>query len=284
MKRVRLINKGLLALMAAALLTGCKVPTDVAYFQDIDVNAVVESAKSAPFKVKAGDKLAIVVKTKDPQISSLFNLPVYSSRIGQDGSMNGNSADLRSYTGSVSESLANYTVSPEGTIDFPVLGVLNIAGMTRSEVAGFIKGEIMGRELAKDPVVVVEFLNAGISVLGDVHRPGRYDMNRDDLTVLDAITLAGDLTLTGQRTNVKVLRKEDGKVKTYTVDLTDAKSLMSSPVYYLQQDDMIYVEPNKMQKRNTTVNGNYMTSVSFWITIASLLTSVTTTVAVFVNK
>lgn len=284
MKRVRLINKGLLAILAVVILTGCKVPREVAYFQDIDANVILENAKSAPFKVKAGDKLAIVVKTKDPQISNLFNLPIYSSRIGQDPSTNGTGADFRSYTGSASESIASYTVSPNGTIDFPVLGTLNVAGMTRSEVAGFIKGEIMGRQLAKDPVVLVEFLNAGISVMGDVHRPGRFDMNRDDLTILEAISLAGDLTITGKRDNVRVLRKEDGKVKIYTLNLTDMQSLLSNPAYYLQQDDVIYVEPNTMAKRNSTVNGNYMNSVSFWITIASLLTSVTTTVAVFVNK
>lgn len=284
MKRIRLIYCGVLAVMALMLMTGCKVPQDVAYFQDLDAAAILENVKSVPFKVKAGDKLAILVKSKDPQISNLFNLPVYSNRIGQGGSLNGNGAELRPYTGGGGESVADYTVTPEGTIDFPVLGVLKIAGMTRSEVAGFIKGEIMGRQLAKDVVVTVEFLNAGISVIGDVSRPGRFDMNRDDLTVLEAISLAGDLMITGQRNNVKVLRKENGKIRTYVLDLTDANSLTSSPAYYLQQDDVIYVEPNKMRKRSTTVNGNNALSVSFWISVASLLTSVITTVAVFINK
>lgn len=284
MKRIRLIYCGVLTVMALMLMTGCKVPQDVAYFQDLDAAAILENVKSVPFKVKAGDKLAILVKSKDPQISNLFNLPVYSNRIGQGGSLNGNGAELRPYTGGGGESVADYTVTPEGTIDFPVLGVLKIAGMTRSEVAGFIKGEIMGRQLAKDVVVTVEFLNAGISVIGDVSRPGRFDMNRDDLTVLEAISLAGDLMITGQRNNVKVLRKENGKIRTYVLDLTDANSLTSSPAYYLQQDDVIYVEPNKMRKRSTTVNGNNALSVSFWISVASLLTSVITTVAVFINK
>ncbi len=284
MKRIRHIYRGVLAVVALVLMTGCKVPQEVAYFQDVNTEMILDNVKSVPFKVKAGDKLAILVKSKDPRISSLFNLPVYSSRIGQGGSVNGNGAELRSYTGGGSETVADYTVSPEGTIDFPVLGVLHIAGMTRSEVAGYIKGEIIGRQLAKDPVVTVEFLNAGISVIGDVNNPGRFDMNRDDLTVLEAISLAGDLAITGQRENIRVLRKENGKIRTYILDLTDAKNLTSSPAYYLQQDDVIYVEPNKMRKRSTTVNGNNALSVSFWISVASLLTSVTTTVAVFINK
>lgn len=284
MKKLCLLYRGVLAVAAALMMVGCSVPKDVAYFQDIDSATILETAQAMPIKVKAGDKLAIVVKAKDPAIANLFNLPVYTNRIGQGGSTNGNGVEFRSYTAAGNESVADYTVSPNGTIDFPVLGELHIAGMTRAELAGYIKGELMGRELVKDPTVIVEFLSTGISVIGEVNRPGRYDMNRDDLTLLEALTLAGDLTITGQRENIRVLRKENGKLKTYIVDLRDANSLVNSPAYYLQQDDIIYVEPNKMRKRSTTVNGNNALSVSFWISVASLLTSVVTTVAVFINK
>ena len=284
MKKFRRLGSGIVCGVALLLLTGCKVPQDVAYFQNLDANTILESVKETPIKVRPGDKLAILVKTKDANISNLFNLPVYSSRVGQGSSTNGSGAELNSYTGVGSESVADYTVSPEGTIDFPVLGKLNINGMTRSEVAGFIKGEIMGRQLAKDPVVTVEFLNVGISVIGEVNKPGRFDMNRDDLTLLDAIALAGDLRITGLRNNVKVLRKEKGKVEVYNIDLTNAEAMLKSPAYYLQQDDVIYVEPNNMSKRSTTVNGNNALSVSFWISVASLLTSAVTTIAVFINK
>lgn len=284
MKNLRLFYSGVFAIIAAVLLVGCSVPKEVAYFQDVETPVILETAKRLPVKVRPGDKLGILVTTKDPTISALFNLPTYSSRLGQSASVNGTGVESRVYTGTGSENIASYTVSPEGTIDFPVLGTLKVAGMTRSELQGFIKGEIAGRELAKDPIVVVEFLSTGISVIGEVLRPGRFDLNRDDLTILEAIALAGDLTITGQRENVRVLRKENGQVKTYILDLTNAKSLVNSPAYYLQQDDVIYVEPNKMRKRSTTVNGNNALSVSFWISVASLLTSVVTTVAVFINK
>ncbi len=284
MKRNRLVFRGLIAGMISIVMTGCGVPKDVAYFQDIDSATILETAQSAPIKVKPGDKLSIVVKSKDPQLSALFNLPVYSSRIGQGGSTNGNTSELRAYTGAQSESVASYTVTPAGEIDFPVLGYIKVAGMTRAELAGYIKGELMGRELVKDPTVVVEFLSSGISVMGEVNRPGRYDLNRDQLNILEALTLAGDLTINGQRQNVRVVRSENGKVNTYILDLTDAASLMQNPAFYLQQDDVVYVEPNKQRKRSSTVNGNNALSVSFWVSVASLLTSVVTTIAVFINK
>ena len=146
--------------------------------------------------------------------------------------------------------------------------------MTRSEVAGFIKGELMGRDLVKDPTVTVEFLNTGVSVMGEVLAPGRYDMNRDNITILEALSLAGDLTIQGKRDNVMVIREEDGQLKTYRVDLTNGQQLMSSPAFYLKQDDIVYVEPNGVRKRQTTVNGNTALSASFWVSVASLLTSV----------
>lgn len=165
-------------------------------------------------------------------------------------------------------------MSSEGTIDFPVLGVLKVEGMSRSELAGFVKGELIGRELVKDPVVTVEFLNTGFSVMGEVNRTGRYDINKDRLNILEALSLAGDLTIQGQRENVIVVREEKDGIHTYRVDLTNFKSLSSSPAYYIKQGDIIYVEPNSVRKRQTTVNGNNILSAGFWVSVASLLTSV----------
>ena len=156
--------------------------------------------------------------------------------------------------------------------------------MTRSELSGFIKGELMGRDLAKDPIVTVEFINMGVSVLGEVKNPGMYDINQDRISLVEAISMAGDLTLQGQRDNIVVLREENGNVKTYRVDLTNFKDLSQSPAYFLQPGDVIYVEPNDMQKRQTTNNGNNVLSTSFWISVASLLTSVVTTIGVFVTR
>lgn len=272
--------KGMMVAAAMFTLVGCSVPQDVAYFQDATPAAVIEMTARQPIKVRPGDKLAIVVKTRDPQVSALFNLPVYSNRIGQGGSVNGTGTELRTYQGATTESVASYTVQPDGKIDFPMLGLIKVAGMTRSELQGFIKGEIEGRELAKNPTVVVEFLSAGVNIMGEVTNPGRYDLNRDDINVLEALSLAGDLRLQGQRKNVRVFRKDGNQMHTYVLDLTDTKSLMSSPGFYLQQDDIVYVEPNDMQKRNTTTNGNSFMTANFWLSVTSVMTSIVTTIAV----
>ncbi|MDE6340412.1 MAG: polysaccharide biosynthesis/export family protein [Muribaculaceae bacterium] len=284
MKKLHLFIWGMIAGMMGVIMTGCAVPKNVAYFQDMDSETILESVNRMPIVVKPGDKLAIIVKSKDPAISALFNMPIYSSRVGQGASTNGDNAVLRAYTGSVSEGIANYTVTPQGDIDFPVLGMIKVEGMTRSEVAAYIRGELVGRQLVKDPTVAVEFLSAGVNILGEVNAPGRYDLNRDDINVLQALSLAGDLSINGERNNVKVIRTENGKVNTYVLDLTDGASLVKNPGFYLQQDDVIYVEPNAQRKRASTVNGNNALSVSFWVSVASLLTSVVTTIAVFINK
>ena len=272
------------AAMAGTLLAGCSTPKNVAYFDDITANTILQTAQVNQIKARPGDKLMIVVKAKDAAISALFNKPSYSAKIDYISNTETGATVGAQNIPMVSEGMASYTVGPDGKIDFPMLGMLNINGMTRQEIAGFIKGELMGRDLVKDPTVTVEFMNAGVNILGSVARPGRIEVNKDELTLLDAIALAGDLQLNGRRDNVKVLRKENGQVKTYVVDLTKAQEVMKSPVYYLQQDDIVYIEPNDMLKGTTRVNGNTLTSTGFWISMATLLTTAATTVGVFVNK
>lgn len=277
------------SLLAGAAISGlmifgsCSTPKNVAYFQDFDQAMVVEAQQRQTLKVKPDDKLQIIVTSKDPQLASLFNLPVVTTRLGQNAQMYGTPSSYSSNAGS-SEGLSSYTVSPQGTIDFPVLGTLHVAGMSRAELAGYIKGELTGRNLIKDPTVTVEFLNTGISILGEVKAPGRYTLNRDELTVLDAIAMAGDLNIQGRRDNIRVMRKEGGQTKVYVVDLTNGKSLYNNPAYYLQQDDIVYVEPNDYRKRETTVNGNQSLSASFWISVVSVLTSVAVLVVNLVKK
>ena len=263
----------ILCVATVALAASCSTPKNITYFQDLDQTAVLDMADRQMIRIEPEDKISIVVKSKDPALAELFNLSISTNRIGNNTSTSGNTATIRTYSGT-SESMSNYTVDPKGDIDFPILGTLHVAGMTRFEVAAFIKGELIGRNLVKDPVVSVEFLNTGISVMGEVTNPGRFDMNRDNITVLDAIALAGDLTIQGQRENVLVLREENGQMKTYRIDITNASQMVRSPGFNLKQNDIVYVEPNPMKKRSTTVNGNSVLNASFWVSVASLLTSV----------
>lgn len=275
MKRYRLAKATIGVAALAFMLGGCSTPKDVAYFQDLDEIVINETAQRQSIRVQPEDKLSIVVNSKDPALASIFNLPIVSNRLGQNLSVSGTGSAIRNYSGGQGEGLSNYTVSPEGTIDFPILGTLKVEGMTRSELAGFIKGELIGRDLIKDPTVTVEFLNVGISVMGEVNHPGRYDMNRDNITVLEALSLAGDLTIQGKRDNVLVIRQmDDGTMHTYRINLTNGQQMLHNPGYFLKQNDIIYVEPNGVRKRQTTVNGNTALSASFWVSVASLLTSV----------
>lgn len=270
-------NKFSLALASVALgvaltLGGC-TPKNVTYFQDLDETVVLAQQQQQSIRLEPGNKVSIVVHSKDPQLASLFNLPIITSRAGGASNVTGQGVTARNYNNT--DGMSHYTISPDGTIDFPVLGTLHVAGMTRSELVGFIKGELVGRNLIKDPTVVVEFLNTGLSILGEVRQPGRYDLNRDNISIVEALALAGDLSIQGQRTNIKVIREmPDGKMKTYVVDLTKGKETIESPAYYIRQNDIIYVEPSGVQKRSTTVNGNTALSASFWVSVASLLTSI----------
>ncbi|MCH5238630.1 MAG: polysaccharide export protein [Muribaculaceae bacterium] len=257
-------------LLVLLIFTGCGTPKDVSYFQDVNEDLILMPS-TGEIKIKPGDQITILVKTMDRDLSSLFNLEVVASRVGEG-------------TGLASSGISKYNVSPQGEIDFPVLGDIKVAGMTRSELAGFIKGELMGRNLAKDPVVSVEFSNLGVSVLGEVNKPGSININNDKITIIEAISQAGDLKIEGKRDNVLVVRDNNGETQTYRVDLTNFKELAQSPVYYLNQGDVVYVEPNDMRKRLSTTNGNNVYSTSFWISVASLLTSITTTVGVFVLR
>lgn len=263
---------GLMLAAAVACLSSCN-PKNVSYMQDLNETVLKVQAQAQQFKIEPGDKLSIIVHSKDPSLAALFNLPVVTNRMGAGGLSSGSSTISRNY--SDSEGMSSYTVDTNGNIDFPVLGSLHVAGMTRSELIGYIKGELTGRNLIKDPTVTIEFKNTGVSVMGEVKQPGRYDINRDNLNILEALALAGDLDIQGNRQNVKVIRTEaDGSTKAYVVDLTNANALMSSPAFYLKQNDIIYVEPNGVRKRQTTANGNTVLSASFWVSVASLLTSI----------
>ena len=259
-------------LLAAA---SCSTPKDIAYFQDVTHGEMIQPLERNDIKVRSEDKLSIVVSTQDPALSSMFNLVTTQNRIGSGGS--GGTLGGSSSGGSGQTSL--YTVDHDGDINFPVLGRLHVAGMNRTQLSKYIETEIKSRELVKDPIVTVDYANTGISVLGEVKSPGRVEFNKDHLTIVEAIALAGDVAPDGMRQNVTVMREgENGRQTVYKVDLTDMKQLAQSPVYYMQQNDVIYVEPNDKAKRNTTPNGNSAFTPSFWISIASFAMTIGTLV------
>jgi polysaccharide export outer membrane protein len=248
---------------AILFLSSCSSPKQIAYFQDLRPGESKQKVSASfEIKVRPKDKISILVNSRDPLLADLFNLPIVSRQIGQTSRSN-------TYQG-----LSGYTVDVGGNVDFPVLGKIHVANKNREEIAAYIKNELITQNLVKDPVVTVEYLNLCISVLGEVNSPGRYNIDHDKITLPEAIGMAGDLTIYGKREKILVLREEDGLQRVYGVNLCSAEHLYSSPAYYLQQNDVVYVEPNLTRIRQSTVNGNNVRSTSFWISLASLLTTI----------
>lgn len=254
------MKKILLMAMLALALASCNTSKKIVYFQDIQVNRPEAITEARDITVQPKDQISILVSSKDPQLAALFNLPRVQYRVGDNNMQNTN--------GDVS----GYTLDTEGYIDFPVLGRLYVAGMTKSEIASYIKKQLMDENLINDPVVTVEFMNLYYSILGEVNNPGKYMITKDQITLLEAISMAGDLTIYGKRDAVFVVREEDGQRVTHWVDLR-TQDLFHSPVYYLKQNDVIYVQPNKVRAGQSTINENSVKSVSLWISIASFLSS-----------
>lgn len=261
--------------MAVALFLGsCSTPKNITYFPELETGSIVQAARILDIKVKPEDKLSIMVSTQDPALSSLFNLVNVQNRLGQTTS---STLTIGTTANSSNGQVSLYTVDSYGDINFPVLGKIHIAGLTREQIAEKIADDLMKADLVKDPIVTVEYANTGISIIGAVKSPGRYEFNRDHLTIIDAIAMAGDLSMNGMRENILVMRNlGNGKQEAYRVNLLDAQQLASSPVFYIQQDDLIYVEYNDKAKRETTPNGNTPYTPSFWLTIGSTALTIAT--------
>lgn len=264
-------KKIIFTVLCILTLFSCKTPTEITYFQDASMKEVIVNEVGAkPLRILPGDVLNIVVHSRDPQLAALFNLSIQGHRIGQESSNVGTS----------SQSTTPYTVDSEGNIDFPILGEIHVQGLTRDELAQRIKNMLIAGNHCNDAVITIDLSNVYINVLGEVARPGRYSLTKDRITVLDALGMAGDLTIQGKREDVIVLRHEGNSTHTFHLNLLSIQQVAASPAYYLQQDDVVYVEPNDFRKRQTTVNGNNTLSASFWISVASFLM----TVANFISK
>ena len=267
MKRI-----GLFALVAALLAAAasCNPNTykNINYLQDITKDTVMVLNTNEGIKVQPKDMISIVVSSRSPELAAPFNLVNVSYQAGSEKGTN------QGY-----QRLMGYSVDTEGCIDFPVLGKVEVAGLNRWEVADKIKTELFSRGLLQDPVVIVEFLNFKISVLGEVARPGTYTISGDKINLFEALSLAGDLTIFGKRDCVRVSREQNGMRKIFVVDLRDSGALANEEAYYLQQNDLIYVEPNKVRAGQSTVNENNFRSVSFWVSIGSALVTTANLIA-----
>lgn len=253
MKKIYLM----LMAMVAMLLASCSSPKNVAYIQNSDSIDYSRSEVLYDARIMPKDILTITVNTVNPEASAPFNLFV-SSELSANRSVGGQRA------------LQTYLVDNKGCIEFPVIGTIKVGGLTKSACEKLIHDKIQRFMNAEEnPIVTVRMSNYKISVLGEVDKPGMFTVSNEKINIFEALAQAGDLTIYGVRDRVKLIREDEkGHKYVYTLNLNDAE-IINSPYYYLQQNDVIYVEPNKVKAKNSAIGQ----STTIWISIAGALVS-----------
>lgn len=246
-------------LTVAALFASCQSYKKVPYLQDAEViNQAQQQEKLYDATIMPKDLLTIVVSCTNPELAVPFNLTVASPMSVGSGNTSLTSQPI----------LQQYLVDNEGRINFPVLGELRLGGLTKSQAEQLIVKNLKPY-IKENPIVTVRMSNYKISVLGEVARPGTFTISNEKVNLLEALAMAGDMTVYGVRDNVKLIREDaNGKQEIHTLDLNKAETVLS-PYYWLQQNDVVYVTPNKTKARNSGVG----TSTSLWFSATSILVS-----------
>lgn len=248
-----------LFVLAVLVCTACTSPKEVVYLQDVQPLKQQVIEQKYEMVIHEDDLLSIIVNSKDPELALPFNMPMVTYQLGSSSNSMGQ------------QKVLGYLVDTEGDIDFPILGKIHVAGMTRKEITAYIKQSLIERNLIKDPIITVQFLNFKVSVMGEVAGPGSFNISSDRITLLEALSMAGDLTIYGRRDRVAVIREDGGKRTILYHDLRSS-DIFNSPCYYLQQNDIVYVEPNKAKSGQSGINQN--NSVGVWLSAVSILASV----------
>ncbi|MBQ0164695.1 MAG: polysaccharide biosynthesis/export family protein [Bacteroidaceae bacterium] len=247
------------ALLLILTLCACHSEKNIIYLQDIEADGQVAAQAEHQLTFQPGDKMAINVNSAlTPDLAIRYTTPLIASKT--NGMATAQNQTL-------------YTVNDQGYITVPGLEPVKAAGLTRSQLAQTIQDRLR-QDLLRDAVVTVDCYQRYVTILGEVKAPGRFDITKDRITILEALGAAGDLTIQGKREDVLVIREEGGQRTTYHLDLR-SKDIFSSPAYYLQQNDVVYVSPNKMRTGQSTINDNSFRSVATWLSMASVLTSIT---------
>jgi len=248
--------KSVFFLGAVFFLSSCATPRDVTYLQGIDTydkEKLAQMSQMYSAMICEDDLLTITVTHWDPTVVVAFNPPTFA--FAQQG-------ETSVYT---TQQLQTYLVDKEGKINFPVLGRVQAAGISKQEFSANLQHQI-DNKYASGAMVNVQIINFKVSVLGDVARPGTINVRNDRLTILDAIAQCGDLTINGNRKNILIYRDQRGTPEFGRIDLTDP-TLFASPYYYLKQNDVVYVEPNDAKKRNA----NFSSAQQYTLTIISTI-------------
>lgn len=246
----------LLIVLTLGLFSSCVSRKDIVYFQDIEKLAQNTEMIKSSITFKPNDLLSITVSTSDIESARPFNVIIESRPII------GNANLLATNT-----QQPGYVVDSAGDIHFPVLGNIHVEGLTPKDLNDLLTSKLT--TYLKDPIVNIRILNFTVTILGEVARPGAYTVSGEKISINEALGLAGDLTIYGRRDNILVIRENEGK-KTYTYLDFRSSDLLDSDYYYLQQNDVVYVEPNSAQRQSSSFNRNS----TVYISIASLMLSV----------
>ena len=260
-------KKLLLLLVCPLLFIGCTSYKQAVYLRGDDTAAILEQKNTLyEYRVMPKDELTITISTSDPAAS----VPFYR-RIGQDRSQASNNQGMSN------AKLLDYLVDNDGNIDYPVLGKLRVQGLTTRECEAIIRKALL-EYLSEEPTVTVRVSNFKVSILGEVNRPGTFKVEDERINIFQALALAGDMTLFSVRDDVQLLREDsNGRVITHHLDLTSA-DITTSPFYYLQQNDILYVRPTKAKVYSNTFNSN----TSMWTSLVSIaLTILSTCIIVY---
>ncbi len=259
------INKFFLgALLVALMFTSCRPAEEIAYIADAQRDSAFALKGQFSGGIQANDILGIYVESQTPESTIQFN-----QETNKIVTLNNGGTVLNPGTSVVS----GYLVNHDGDIIFPVLGKIHVLGLTHNELAKLIENQLISQGHITDPVVTVKLMNFKVCVLGDVTRPGQLVVAGERLTIFEALSMVGDLTIYGQRHNVTIIREENGVRTIGEVDLS-SKSVFDSPYYYLHQNDVIYVEPNMRKKKNAERDPMTMTYISSAVSIVSVISSV----------
>lgn len=237
------------------LLFSCASNKDILYMQGTPQNATVASTYEPV--LQPADELMIVISTENPELAVPYNL-------------NSVSLEINSGLSSDQSGILTYLISKDGTIEMPILGKVKLAGLTRMQAIDKIK-ELLVNHI-KDPMVNIRLINFKVSVIGEVTKPGTLTVQNERVTILEAISFAGDLTIYGKRNSIMIIREVNGVKTINTVDLTSS-DLINSPYYFLAQNDVVYVEPNKTKVNSSVIGPNIavvLSSVSLLIAILAL--------------
>lgn len=258
-------------LVGMLFISACSGVKNIAYFEKSD-NKTKLSVNTSPTsglfdaRIKPKDMLSITVVSSEPEASRIYNLVTPQTETPTDA------GSLYSQP-----KLQNYLVDNDGYINFPVLGKIQVKNLTRKELELTLQKMLAPAFTKEMPIITIRINNYSVNILGEVLKPGKYETGNDRMTILEGLALAGDMTIYGRRDNVKVLREDPDGVKKYiTLNLND-KNIINSPAYFLEQNDVVYVEPNKSKSNSANFGAAEtfrLSSLSVGLTLTSLVLTV----------